>query len=280
MPRPMPTRIAGSPNSSGIICADIYRSLQPGLNRRWRAMGTRGSVYRCRQLALTRGWRAMGTRGSVYRCRQLALTRGWRAMGTRGSVYRCRQLALTRGWRAMGTRGSVYRCRQLALTRGWRAMGTRGSVYRWRQPGSNRGWRAMGTRGSVYRCRQLALTRGWRAMGTRGTVDARAPSDARGEQGMDLGLRGKVALVASASKGLGKACALGLAAEGACVAMGARPEGDIKTAAEEGRAKTGAEVLGMAADATKADDVKSIVARTKQTFGGIDVLVANCGGPP
>src|SRR5262249_14606915 len=238
MPRPMPTRIAGSPNSSGIICADIYRSLQPGLNRRWRAMGTRGSVYRCRQLALTRGWRAMGTRGSVYRCRQLALTRGWRAMGTRGSVYRCRQLALPGGWRAMGTRGSVYRCRQLALNRGWRAMGTRGSV------------------------------------------DARAPSDARGEQGMDLGLRGKVALVTAASKGMGKACSLGFAAEGARVAMCARTEGDIKTAAEEVRAKTGAEVLGMAADVTKADDVKSIVARTKQTFGGIDVLVANCGGPP
>ncbi|OLD94675.1 MAG: 3-oxoacyl-ACP reductase [Candidatus Rokubacteria bacterium 13_1_20CM_4_68_9] len=97
---------------------------------------------------------------------------------------------------------------------------------------------------------------------------------------MDLGLRGKVALVTAASKGMGKACSLGLAAEGARVAMCARTEGDIKNAAEEVRAKTGAEVLAMTADVTKAEDVKSIVARTKQTFGRIDVLVANCGGPP
>ncbi len=97
---------------------------------------------------------------------------------------------------------------------------------------------------------------------------------------MDLGLRGKVALVTAASKGMGKACSLGFAAEGARVAMCARTEGDIKNAAEEVRAKTGAEVLAMTADVTKAEDVKSIVARTKQTFGRIDVLVANCGGPP
>ena len=97
---------------------------------------------------------------------------------------------------------------------------------------------------------------------------------------MDLGLRGKSVLVTAASKGMGKACAMGFAAEGARVAMCARTEGDVKTAAEEVRAKTGAEVLGMTADVTKAADVKSIVARTKETFGGIDVLVANCGGPP
>ena len=97
---------------------------------------------------------------------------------------------------------------------------------------------------------------------------------------MDLGLRGKVALVTAASKGMGKACAMGFAAEGARVAMCSRTEGDIKSAAEEVRVKTKAEVLAMAADVTKAEDVKSIVARTKQHFGGIDVLVANCGGPP
>jgi len=53
---------------------------------------------------------------------------------------------------------------------------------------------------------------------------------------MDLGLRGKVALVTAASKGMGKACSLGFAAEGARVAMCARTEGDIKNAAEEVRA--------------------------------------------
>src|SRR5262249_34331264 len=91
---------------------------------------------------------------------------------------------------------------------------------------------------------------------------------------------GKGGLGRAARKGMGKACAMGFAAEGARVAMCARTEADIKTAAEEVRVKTGAEVLAMAADVTRAEDVKSIVARTRQTFGGIDVLVANCGGPP
>src|SRR3989441_5229426 len=88
-----------------------------------------------------------------------------------------------------------------------------------------------------------------------------ADNDARGEQSMDLGLRGKVALVTAASKGMGKACSMGFAAEGARVAMCARTEADVKTAAEEVRAKTGAEVLAMTADVTKADDVKSVVDR-------------------
>lgn len=52
---------------------------------------------------------------------------------------------------------------------------------------------------------------------------------------MDLGLKGKAALVTAASKGMGKACALGLAAEGARVLMCARTERDIKTAADEVR---------------------------------------------
>src|SRR5437899_11647271 len=97
---------------------------------------------------------------------------------------------------------------------------------------------------------------------------------------MDLGLRGKVALVTAASKGMGKACSLGFAAEGARVAMCARTEGDIKNAAEEVRAKTGAQGLALTADGPKAEDVKSIVARAKQTVGRIGVLVADCGAPP
>ncbi|MGH7279657.1 MAG: SDR family NAD(P)-dependent oxidoreductase, partial [Candidatus Rokuibacteriota bacterium] len=56
---------------------------------------------------------------------------------------------------------------------------------------------------------------------------------------MDLGLRGKAALVTAASKGMGRACAMGLAAEGARVAMCARTESDLRTAADEVRAKTG-----------------------------------------
>jgi 3-oxoacyl-[acyl-carrier protein] reductase len=97
---------------------------------------------------------------------------------------------------------------------------------------------------------------------------------------MDLGLKGKVALVTAASKGMGRACALGLAAEGARVMMCARSKGDLMAAADEVRAKTGAEVQAEVADVTRAADVKALVARTAQAFGAIDVLVANCGGPP
>jgi len=97
---------------------------------------------------------------------------------------------------------------------------------------------------------------------------------------MDLGLKGKVALVTAASKGMGKACALGLAAEGARVAIAARTEADLKVTAEEIRAQTRAEVLAVPADVTKADQVRALVAQVTQSFGTPDILIANCGGPP
>lgn len=97
---------------------------------------------------------------------------------------------------------------------------------------------------------------------------------------MDLGIRGRVALVTGASKGMGKACALGLAAEGARVAMCARSEGDLKAAVDEVKAKTQADVLGVPADVTKADQVKALVARVADSLGSPDILIANCGGPP
>jgi 3-oxoacyl-[acyl-carrier protein] reductase len=97
---------------------------------------------------------------------------------------------------------------------------------------------------------------------------------------MDLGLTGRVALVTAASKGMGKASAMGLAAEGAKVVMCARTESDLKTAAEEIRAKTRAEVLAIPADVTKKDDVTALVDRAIKTFGHIDILVANAGVPP
>lgn len=97
---------------------------------------------------------------------------------------------------------------------------------------------------------------------------------------MDLGLKGKTALVTAASKGMGRACALGLAAEGARVVMCARTEVDLKAAADEVRTKTSAEVLALTADVTKAADVKNLVARANERFGGVDILIANAGGPP
>ena len=97
---------------------------------------------------------------------------------------------------------------------------------------------------------------------------------------MDLGLKGKVALVTAASKGMGKACAKGLAAEGARVVMCARNEGDLKTAVEDVKAATKAEVVGVPADVTKAEQVKALVARATSAFGAPEILIANCGGPP
>src|SRR3989442_1135834 len=97
---------------------------------------------------------------------------------------------------------------------------------------------------------------------------------------MNLGLTGKTALVTAASKGMGKACALGLAAEGARVVMCARTDVDLQAAAAEVRGKTGAQVVAMPADVTSADQVKALVARAHEAFGGVDILVANAGGPP
>jgi 3-oxoacyl-[acyl-carrier protein] reductase len=96
---------------------------------------------------------------------------------------------------------------------------------------------------------------------------------------VDLGLDGKVALVAASSKGLGKASALALAREGARVTICARTEADLQAAAEEIRSETGAEVLAVPADLTSAEGITSVVAATARRFGGVDVLVNNSGGP-
>ena len=97
---------------------------------------------------------------------------------------------------------------------------------------------------------------------------------------MDLGIKGKTALVVAASKGMGKASALGLAAEGARVVMCARGEAALKDAAAEVKQRTGAEVLALTADASRAADISRVVAEANREFGGVDILVANVGGPP
>src|SRR5262249_17894188 len=96
---------------------------------------------------------------------------------------------------------------------------------------------------------------------------------------VDLGLTGKVALVAASSKGLGKASALALARGGARVTICARTEADLHTAAEEIRRETGAEVLAVPADLASAAGIQRVVAATAERFGGVDVLVNNSGGP-
>ncbi len=96
---------------------------------------------------------------------------------------------------------------------------------------------------------------------------------------MDLGLRGKVALVPAASQGLGRAVALAFAREGARLAICSRRLDAIEATAEEAR-WLGAEVLALAADLTRAEDIANLVQRTVERFSGVDILVTNAGGPP
>lgn len=97
---------------------------------------------------------------------------------------------------------------------------------------------------------------------------------------MDLGLKNKSALVAASSKGLGRACAEALATEGAGVAICARNEADLEKAREELSRKTGTDILAVAADMTKPDDIKGLVEKTVAYFGNLHILVTNAGGPP
>ncbi len=97
---------------------------------------------------------------------------------------------------------------------------------------------------------------------------------------MNLGIEGKVALVMGASKGLGRAIAAALAAEGARVAISSRSEQRIAAAATGIAADTGAEVLGFAADTESVDDMPRLAARVRDSLGAVDVLVTNTGGPP
>jgi 3-oxoacyl-[acyl-carrier protein] reductase len=97
---------------------------------------------------------------------------------------------------------------------------------------------------------------------------------------MDLGLTGKVAAVAAASKGLGRAVATEFAREGAAVAVCARERGVIeKTAAEIARSSNG-QVAGISADVSTPAGCAAFVRETVERFGRLDVLVVNAGGPP
>jgi 3-oxoacyl-[acyl-carrier protein] reductase len=93
---------------------------------------------------------------------------------------------------------------------------------------------------------------------------------------VDLGLKGKVAVVTGGTEGIGKATALKLAQEGAKVAICARRTELLDKAAEEIR-KTGAEVLAVAADMSKAADIERFMKAVIERFGRLDILVNNAG---
>jgi 3-oxoacyl-[acyl-carrier protein] reductase len=99
---------------------------------------------------------------------------------------------------------------------------------------------------------------------------------------MDLGLRGRTAIVAASSQGLGKAVARALAVEGANVVMFSRNASAIEAAAKDVRAaaaESGARVIGLSADATSLGDIERVVKNTVDTFDGADIVFSNAGGP-
>lgn len=93
---------------------------------------------------------------------------------------------------------------------------------------------------------------------------------------MDLGIKGKSALVCAASKGLGKGCALALAREGVNLVITARGKEVLEATAEEIRKSTGARVVAVAGDITTADGRAQALAVCPNP----DILVNNAGGPP
>ena len=96
---------------------------------------------------------------------------------------------------------------------------------------------------------------------------------------MDLGLKGKVAMVGGASRGLGYAVAEALAREGAIVSISSTTQASIDEAGKRLSA-LGAQVLAMPVDVRNADQIAAWGQKTVEKFGGIDLLFSNAGGPP
>lgn len=97
---------------------------------------------------------------------------------------------------------------------------------------------------------------------------------------MELGLKGKVALVAGGSQGLGKAVAMEMNREGARVAVCALDDPELPKAVEEIRLATGGDIIGIPADLSIAEEAKGFVRKGIEYYGTVDILVNNAGGPP
>ncbi|MEO8575758.1 MAG: SDR family oxidoreductase [Gemmatimonadales bacterium] len=97
---------------------------------------------------------------------------------------------------------------------------------------------------------------------------------------MDLGLKGRTAFVAAASKGLGRAIADDLAEEGVDLFLCARGKEALDKTCEEIARRTGVRVEGMTADVSNEEEARSVVRAAIARFGKIDILVTNAGGPP
>ena len=96
---------------------------------------------------------------------------------------------------------------------------------------------------------------------------------------MDLGLKDRVAIVTGASQGIGKAIAEGLAAEGTSLVICARNTETLEITTNYLRETYKTPVIGLTADVTKAEDIERLVKQAMGSFGRIDILVNNSGGP-
>lgn len=97
---------------------------------------------------------------------------------------------------------------------------------------------------------------------------------------MELGLKGRAALVCGGSRGIGRAIAEGLAAEGCSVAIVARGREALENTAREIERAHGGTVLPLPADLNRGEDAQRVVAIAAERFGRLDILVTNTGGPP
>lgn len=97
---------------------------------------------------------------------------------------------------------------------------------------------------------------------------------------MELGLKGKRAIVMAASRGLGYASALGLAREGCRLMICSRDRARIDAAAAAIRQETGAEVTALVADVSTAAEAQRLVDEAVSAYGGLEIVVHNAGGPP
>jgi len=97
---------------------------------------------------------------------------------------------------------------------------------------------------------------------------------------MDTGLKGRVAIVAASSQGIGRATAEAFAAEGCRLAICARNPQTLQAAADEMRKHYGAEILAEAMDVTDPQAVQNFVQAVVAKYGSADICVTNAGGPP
>src|SRR5258708_17069689 len=98
---------------------------------------------------------------------------------------------------------------------------------------------------------------------------------------MELGIEGRVAMIAAASKGIGKAIAVGLAEEGCRVSICGRSQENLDAARHDLQAYVGPqEILTVVADVSKARDLEDWYKHTVDKYGTVDILVTNTGGPP